>query len=74
MRFDVDGQVNVRFSAADAVEVNGIGLAAAVFDQFPNNGLNIRLQSGAVVFDMPVQVEINLMEHMAGHGWFLEAG
>jgi hypothetical protein len=60
--------MNVSLRAADAVDIDPLRLATAVRDEVSNRGFQVGLQDRQVVFDMPIQLEINLMEGMGGHG------
>ena len=60
--------MNMSLRAADGMKVNTLCLLTAPFDDVPSNGLDVAFQGWPVILYMPVEVEINLMEHMAGHG------
>ena len=60
----------MRFRPANPVKVNAVSISASVSDEFPNEWFDVRFQGGPVILHMPVDVEINLIEYMAGHGQF----
>ena len=66
-RFDVNCQMNVVRRAADAVKVNSLCAATAIHDFLVNKLFDFRSQSGAIVFHMPVEVQIDFMEDVARH-------
>jgi len=55
------------------VRADAFGLAAALGDEAICQCFDVRLQGSTVIFDMAVEMEVNLMKHMAGHGSYLSS-
>jgi hypothetical protein len=64
---DVDGQVNMSSCPANAMEMDPFGVPASLNDMGMNLLFNVRAEQREVILSVPVDVEVDFMEDMAGH-------
>jgi hypothetical protein len=68
MWLDVDRQVDMRRGAADAVKIHPLGLPTAIGDEAMDYRFQFGGQHRMVILDMPIEMEVDLVIHMTGHG------
>jgi hypothetical protein len=68
LRLDVDRHVNVRRHSADAMQEYSSNFSTAIVEQLIDFGFESSRNQGLAVFGVPIQVQKNLMEDVAGHG------
>jgi hypothetical protein len=68
LRLDVDRHVNVRRRSADAMQEYSSNFVTAIVEKLIDFGFERSRNQWLAVFGMPIQVQKNLMEDVAGHG------
>lgn len=66
-RFDVHSQVNTSFCSTSCVKIDAPGSAAVIRELLVGERLYFIGQKWPVVFYMPVEMQIDLVEDMTGH-------
>ena len=67
--FDLNGQVYVRVGAAELVQGEALQAFGLVAQECVGELLNLFLECGVIAFGVPVEVQEDLVEHMAAHGY-----
>src|SRR5262249_4046124 len=66
-RFDIDRQMHMRGRAVDAMQIHSLRLPAALPHKIMDKRFEFGGQQRVIIFGVPIDVEIDLMEDMARH-------